>query len=96
MGGQMNFDSQNVYAAVNQIDVALQDIETRNKNFLAQIEEKNQRLNGKFAVIKTLGVKVEEEKASIQKCIEAVDVIKEALRTYEAQLAEANDDTPLR
>lgn len=96
MGGQMNFDSQNVYAAVNQIDVALQDIETRNKNFLAQIEEKNQRLNGKFAVIKTLGVKVEEEKASIQKCIEAVDVIKEALRTYEAQLAEANDDSALR
>lgn len=96
MGGQMNFDSQNVYAAVNQIDVALQDIETRNKNFLSQIEEKNQRLNGKFAVIKTLGVKVEEEKASIQKCIEAVDVIKEALRKYEAQLAEANDDSPLR
>jgi len=96
MGGQMNFDSQNVYAAVNQIDVALQDIETRNKNFLSQIEEKNQRLNGKFAVIKTLGVKVEEEKASIQKCIEAVDVIKEALRKYEAQLAEANDDSELR
>lgn len=96
MGGQMNFDSQNVYAAVNQIDVALQDIETRNKNFLSQIEEKNQRLNGKFAVIKTLGVKVEEEKASIQKCIEAVDVIKEALRKYEAQLAEANDDSEIR
>lgn len=96
MGGQMNFDSQNVYAAVNQIDVALQDIETRNKNFLSQIEEKNQRLNGKFAVIKTLGVKVEEEKASIQKCIEAVDVIKEALRKYEEQLAEANDDSELR
>ncbi len=96
MGGQMNFDSQNVYAAVNQIDVALQDIETRNKNFLSQIEEKNQRLNGKFAVIKTLGVKVEEEKASIQKCIEAVDVIKEALRKYEEQLAEANDDSDFR
>lgn len=96
MGGQMNFDSQNVYAAVNQIDVALQDIETRNKNFLSQIEEKNQRLNGKFAVIKTLGVKVEEEKASIQKCIEAVDVIKEALRKYEEQLAEANDDSEFR
>lgn len=96
MGGQMNFDSQNVYAAVNQIDVALQDIETRNKNFLSQIEEKNQRLNGKFAVIKTLGVRVEEEKASIEKCISAVDDIKEALRKYESQLAEANDDSDFR
>ena len=96
MGGQMNFDSQNVYAAVNQIDVALQDIETRNKNFLSQVEEKNQRLNGKFAVIKTLSAKVEEEKTSIQKCIEAVDIIKEALRKYEEQLAEANDDSELR
>lgn len=92
----MNFDSQGVYAAVNQIDVALQDIETRNKNFLSQIDEKNQRLNGKFAVIKTLGAKVEEEKASIQRCIEASDVIKEALRKYEAQLADANDDSDFR
>lgn len=96
MGGQMNFDSEAVYSAVNQIDVAIADIETRNKNFLAQIEEKNQRLNNKFAIIKTLEQKVKEEADSIKHTIEACDAIKEALRKYEAQLDEANDDSEFR
>ena len=96
MGGQMNLDSQTVYAAVNQIDIAIADIETRNKNFLAQIEEKNSRLNGKFGAIKTLLQRVEEEQASIQATIKACDEIKDALRRYEEQLREADDDSAFR
>ena len=90
---QMSIDSEAVMAAVNQIDVAIEDINTRNKKFLALLEEKNQATQGKFGLIKTLQERVGDEAKNIQQTIAATETIKESIRKYEDLAGAANDDS---
>lgn len=90
---QMSIDYDAVMAAVNQIDVAISDINTRNKKFIELLEEKNQQTSNKFSLIKTLQTRVEEEATNIKRTIEATESIKEALRAYADMAADANDDS---
>ena len=92
----MSLDSEAVAVAVNSIDIAIQDIQTRNNAFLDLLEEKNNQTKGKFALIKTLSEKVREETVNIKNAIEAVESIKEALRRYEDLAEQANDDSDFR
>lgn len=93
---QMSIDSEAVMAAVNQIDVAIEDINTRNKKFLTLLDEKNQATQGKFGLIKTLQDRVEDEAKNINQTIEATEMIKESIRRYEGIAEEANDDSEFR
>jgi len=93
---QMSIDYEAVMAAVNQIDVAISDINARNKKFVAILEEKNQQTKNKFAVIKTLQSRVEEEAQNIQQAIQATESIKDAIRRYVDLAEQANDDADFR
>lgn len=93
---QMTIDSEAVAAAVNMIDVDIADINTRNQKFLALLDEKNSQTKGKFALIKSLKDRVEDETKNIQQTIEATEAIKESLRRYEELAEEANDDSAFR
>lgn len=96
MGGQMSIDSEKVTAVVNQIDVCIEDIHTRNTKFLSLLEEKNQQTQGKFGLIVSLQDRVADEATNIKKAIDATEAIKEAIRKYEDLAEEANDDSAFR
>ena len=96
MAQQMTIDSEAVAAAVNQIDVDITDIKTRTDKLLSLLDEKNQQTKGKFAVIKTLKDRVEDEARNINEVVEATEAIKESLRKYEDLASEANDDSEFR
>ena len=96
MANQMTLNTEAVAAAVNQIDIAIADIKTRNDKFLSLLDEKNQQTQGKFALIATLKGKVEEEARSLQETVDAAESIKDALRKYEGMAEEANDDGAFR
>lgn len=93
---QMTIDSEAVAAAVNMIDVDIADINTRNQKFLTLLDEKNAQTKGKFALIKSLKDRVEDETKNIQQTIEATEAIKDSLRRYEELAEEANDDSAFR
>lgn len=93
---QMTLDSQAVMAAVNQIDVCIADIDTRNKKFLSLLEEKNAQTQNKFTLIKTLQERVSDEAKNIQQAIAAAESIKESIHKYEALAEDANDDSDFR
>lgn len=88
---QMTFDSEAIAAAVNQIDVAIADIETRNNKFIALLEEKNNQTRGKFPLVAALKPKIAEEAANIKSAIEATEAIKESIAKYQSLTEEAND-----
>lgn len=88
---QMTIDSEAVTLVVNQIDVAIEDINTRNKKFLALLEEKNQQTQGKFPLVAALKPKVEQEAQNLQACVEATEAIKEAIAKYQNLAEEATD-----
>ncbi len=94
--GQMSIDSQAVAAAVNQIDLLIADIDTRNKKFITLLTEKNQVTKGKFQLLKTLQERVEQEANNIKGAIDATETIKEAIRKYEDMASDVNDDTAFR
>lgn len=87
----MSIDSEAVGAAVNQISVCISDIDTRNKKFLALLQEKNDATQGKFSLLKTLEGRIQEEANNFQGLIAASENIKDSLRRY-AEMAEAADD----
>ena len=94
--GQIIIDSEAVGAAVNQIDVAIADINTRNEKFIQLLTEKNKATHGKFGLLETLQKRVEEEATNIKDTVAATEEIKSALRKYEEQAEEANDDSAFR
>lgn len=96
MSQQMSINSEAVASAVNQIDVAIADIETRNKKFLELLEEKNDQTKGKFPLVKALMPRIEEEANNINKAIEATEAIKESLRKYENLAEDATDTSWMR
>lgn len=93
---QLTFNAEAVAATVNQIDVAIADIDTRCKKYISLLEEKNAQTSNKWPMIKTLQATVEKEAQSIQNTIEACEAIKEAIRNYEIMADEASDDTDFR
>ena len=93
---QMTFDSEAIAAAVNQIDVAISDIETRNNKFIALLEEKNNQTHGKFPLVSALKPKVEAEAQNFKAAIEATESIKESIQRYQNLTEEANDTSWMR
>lgn len=93
---QMSIDSEAVMAAVNQIDICIEDINTRNAKFLSLLEEKNTQTKGKFTLIKTLQERVQDEANNIKQTIQATESIKESIRKYEELAESANDDSDFR
>lgn len=91
MAQVMSIDSEAVGAAVNQISVAIADIDTRNKKFLALMQEKNEATQGKFSLLKSLEDRIQEEAENFKTLIQATEDIKDSLRRY-AEMAEAADD----
>lgn len=91
MGEMMSINTERIFPALNEISVRIQDIETRNKKFLALIEETNQRTDGKFALMKALQTKVEEEAVNITGSVQAVEEVEQALQKH-IELAEEADD----
>lgn len=96
MGGQLTINSEEVAAAVNQIDICIADINTRNDKFIALLNEKNEATHHKFPLLSTLQKRVEDEAANLQKAIQATEDIKEAIRKYVEQAEEASDDSAFR
>lgn len=87
----MSLNTDVVGTAVNQISVLTADIQTRNKKFVELLNSKNEATQGKFALLKQLGVRVREEAANFDKILEAQEEIKAALQRY-TELAEEADD----
>lgn len=94
--GQMTLDSAAVAAAVNEISVCIDDINTRNTKFLALLEEKNNATQNKFTLLKTLQTRIEEEAGNLQGAIAATEAIKDSIRKYEDMAAEVDDDADFR
>ncbi len=93
---QMSIDAEAVAAAVNQIDIAIEDINTRNAKFISLLTDTNSKTKGKFTLIKTLQERVEDEAKNINETIKATEEIKAALRKYTDMAEEANDDSAFR
>jgi hypothetical protein len=92
----MTLDVEAVSAAVNQIDLAIGDIKTRNEKFLSLLEEKNNETKGKFSLIKSLKERVTDEEKNISAAIAATESIKESIRKYTAMAEDADDDSAFR
>lgn len=88
---QMTLNTDAVSAAVNQIDIALADIETRNRKFKELLDEKNAQTQGKFPLVTSLLPKVEKEAANLQNAIAAVESIKESIHKYTGLTEQATD-----
>lgn len=91
MANQLTINSEAVMVAVNQIDVAIEDINTRNKKFLELLEEKNTQTRGKFPLVTTLKPLIDEEAQNIEKAVQATEDIKESIRKYTAMAEQAVD-----
>lgn len=91
MSQQMTLNVEAVSSAINQIDVAIADINTRNEKFIALLEEKNAQTRGKFPLVTALKPRVEEEAQNLKKAVEAVEAIKESINRYTALTEEAVD-----
>ena len=96
MSQQMSLNYDVVSAAVNRIETLTSDIETRNKKFISLLQEKNDATQGKFALLKTLQTRVEEEAANFKKLVAAQEEIKDSLERYSNLAEEANDDSAFR
>lgn len=96
MAQVMSIDSEAVGSAINQISVCIADIDTRNKKFIALLQEKNEKTQGKFALLKTLEARVAEEADNFTQLIATAESIKDSLRRYEGMAEEANDDSDFR
>lgn len=92
----MSLNTDVVGTAVNQISVLTADIQTRNKKFVELLNSKNEATQGKFALLKQLGVRVREEAANFDKILEAQEEIKAALQRYTELAEEADDDSAFR
>lgn len=92
----MSLNTDVVGTAVNQISVLTADIQTRNKKFVELLNSKNEATQGKFALLKQLGVRVREEAANFDKILEAQEEIKAALQRYTELAEEAADDSAFR
>ena len=89
----MSLNTDVVGTAVNQISVLTADIQTRNKKFVELLNSKNESTQGKFALLKQLQVRVQEEAANFDKILEAQEEIKAALQRYTELAEEVNDDS---
>lgn len=96
MAQQMSLNLDVVAAGVNRIETLTHDIETRNNKFISLLQEKNDATQGKFALLKTLQGRVEEEAENFKKLIEAQEEIKQSLDRYSDLAEEANDDSAFR
>lgn len=93
MGEIVSINTEAIMPAVNEISVRIADIDTRNKKFLSLIQETNDRTEGKFALIKALQEKVEEEAINITESVKAVEDIEQALNEHIAMAEMADDDS---
>ena len=91
MNGQMSINTEVVGSAVNMISVDIADIETRIKRSHALLIEKNDQTKGKFAIVKKLTEKVEQEVQNVTGLNAASEEIRNALSRYIEIAEQAND-----
>lgn len=91
MNGQMSINTEVVGSAVNMISVDIADIETRIKRFHVLLIEKNDQTKGKFAIVKKLTEKVEQEVQNVTGLNAASEEIRNALSRYIEIAEQAND-----
>lgn len=91
MSQVMTIDAEAVAAAVNQIDVAIQDINTRNQKFLEILDNANTQCEGNFPPIPHLIEDIGREAENLKKTQDAVEAIKDSIARYTALAEEAAD-----
>lgn len=87
----MTLDSEAVTASVNQIDVSLDNISNIIKTLEGLVNDNIDKTQGKFPLLKNLGVQVEKEVGVLQGTLAACERIKESIRVYGQMAAEATD-----
>lgn len=96
MANPMTLDTDKVSATLNQISDLITEVQKKNTEFIALLEQSNQKANGKFKLTKTLEERIREEARNINLLVETADTITEALNRYADKAAEANDDSAFR
>lgn len=96
MANPMTLDTDKVSATLNQISDLITEVQKKNTEFIALLEQSNQKAGGKFKLTKTLEERIREEARNINLLIETADIITEALNRYADKAAEANDDSAFR
>ena len=92
---QISINTDEVGAAVNRISTLVTDIDTRTKQFLALVSEKNLATGEKWTLLNKLKEKLEAEVSNMSRIEEAMDQIKSSLNRYAEMAAEADDASAL-
>lgn len=92
---QMSINTDVVGSAVNQISVYVDDIATRTKKFRSIVADANATTNNKWALMKKLEEKLEQETNNVNDIITAMDEIKVALDKYAEAASEVDDASEL-